>query len=83
MFLQVFFAKTIYFTAMAIISQSNRCFPTKAIDIWLKTNDLEHVFIIGSYFHYAQGFEPASALDISPNPGRSDPMYIIQGRKRL
>lgn len=27
----------------AIISQSNRCFPTKAINIWLNTNDLEHV----------------------------------------
>lgn len=67
---------------LAIISQSNRCFPTKAIDIWLRTNDLEHIFIIGSYFHYAGGFEPAQSIDISPNPGRSDPMYIIQAAKK-
>jgi hypothetical protein len=65
----------------AIISQSNRCFPTKAIDIWLRTNDLEHIFIIGSYFHYAGGFNQPKALEISPNPGRSDPMFIIQASK--
>lgn len=69
---------------MAIMSQSNRCFPTKAINIWLNTNDLEHIFIIGAYFHYAQGFEKPESLDISPKPGlfgQSDPMYIIQARK--
>uniref|UniRef100_A0A7S0Z0W2 Methyltransferase type 11 domain-containing protein n=1 Tax=Hemiselmis tepida TaxID=464990 RepID=A0A7S0Z0W2_9CRYP len=79
-----------------IVSQSNRCFATKAIQIWLNTNDLEHVFIIGSYFHYAGGFKPPKALDISPgkpkegdkNPLASmfgmsmgDPMIIIQGEK--
>lgn len=66
---------------MAIMSQSNRCFPTKAINIWLNTNDLEHVFIIGSYFHYAGGYEKPESLDISPFPGRSDPMFIIQAKK--
>lgn len=65
----------------AIISQSNRCFPSKAIDIWLRTNDMEHIFIIGSYFHYVGGFAPAEAFDISPNPGRSDPMYIVKASK--
>jgi ubiquinone/menaquinone biosynthesis C-methylase UbiE len=67
-----------------IVSQSNRCFPTKAIQIWLNTNDMEHIFIIGSYFHYAGGFTPAAAFDISPSRGAlfgSDPMYIIQGEK--
>jgi hypothetical protein len=67
----------------AIISQSNRCFPTKAINIWLNTNDFEHVFIVGSYFHYATGFENLEAIDISPNPGRSDPLFIIQATKKV
>lgn len=69
---------------MAIISQSNRCFPTKAINIWLNTNDLEHVFIIGSYFHYSKMFEPPESKDISPKAlfGRTDPMFIIQARKK-
>jgi len=67
---------------IAIISQSNRCFPSKAINIWLNTNDIEHVFIIGAYFHYSNGFLPAISVDISPNPGRSDPMFIIQATKK-
>ncbi|KAJ0090965.1 hypothetical protein Patl1_13448 [Pistacia atlantica] len=60
---------------------SNRCFWTKAISIWTSTGDADHVMIVGSYFHYAGGFEPPQAVDISPNPGRSDPMYIVYSRK--
>ncbi|XP_044463702.1 uncharacterized protein LOC123194530 isoform X2 [Mangifera indica] len=66
---------------LAIISFSNRCFWTKAISIWTSTGDADHVMIVGSYFHYAGGFEPPQAVDISPNPGRSDPMYIVYSRK--
>ncbi|KAI3742104.1 hypothetical protein L1987_59784 [Smallanthus sonchifolius] len=65
----------------AIMSFSNRCFWTKAISIWTSTGDADHVMIVGAYFHYAGGFEPPQAVDISPNPGRSDPMYIVHSRK--
>ncbi len=65
----------------AIMTLSNRCFPTKAWQLWLQTNDFEHIFIVGSFFHYAGGFEQPSAVDISPNPGRSDPLYIVQAKK--
>lgn len=66
---------------LAAMSFSNRCFFTKAISIWTSTGDIDHVMIVGSYFHYTGGFEPPRALDISPNPGRSDPMYIVYSRK--
>lgn len=66
---------------LAIMSFSNRCFWTKAISIWTSTGDADHVMIVGSYFHYAGGFEPPQAMDISPNLGRSDPMYIVYSRK--
>ncbi|GAV68315.1 Methyltransf_11 domain-containing protein [Cephalotus follicularis] len=66
---------------LAIMSFSNRCFWTKAISIWTSTGDAEHVMIVGSYFHYAGGFEPPQAEDISPNPGRSDPMYVVYSTK--
>ncbi|KAL3829974.1 hypothetical protein ACJIZ3_018776 [Penstemon smallii] len=66
---------------LAIMSFSNRCFWTKAISIWTSTGDSDHVMIVGSYFHYAGGFEPPKAVDISPNPGRTDPMYIVYSRK--
>ncbi|KAL9253004.1 hypothetical protein AKJ16_DCAP01802 [Drosera capensis] len=66
---------------LAVMSFSNRCFWTKAISIWTSTSDVEHAWIVGSYFHYAGGFEPPQAVDISPNPGFSDPMYIVSSRK--
>ncbi|KAL2630084.1 hypothetical protein R1flu_014770 [Riccia fluitans] len=66
---------------LAAMSFSNRCFFTKAISIWTSTDDLDHIWIVGSYFHYAGGYEPPQALDLSPNPGRTDPMYIVFSRK--
>ena len=65
-----------------ILSMSNRCFPTKAFQIWLQTSDLEHIFIAGSFFHYAELFDAPQSLDISPNPGRSDPLYIVKAAKK-
>ena len=50
----------------AIFALSNRCFPSKAVNIWLHTNDLEHVYVVGAYFHYAGKFKPACASEISP-----------------
>ena len=67
---------------LAVIAISNRCFPTKAFQIWLQTNDLEHVFIIGSFFHYSGLFEAPTAEDRSPNPGRSDPLFIIKAKRK-
>ena len=32
---------------VAMFALSNRCFPTKAVNVWLKTNDLEHVYLVG------------------------------------
>ncbi|CAN6915273.1 unnamed protein product, partial [Brassica oleracea] len=66
---------------LALMSFSNRCFFTKAISIWTSTGDADHALIVGSYFHYAGGYEPPQAVEISPNPGRSDPMYVVYSRK--
>lgn len=67
-----------------IISQSNRCFPSKAIGMWLGMTDRQHLELINGYFQYAGGFEPRKAFDITatlPNNGRSDPMFIIEAIK--
>lgn len=68
----------------AIMSFSNRCFPTKAISIWTQTGDLDHAYIVGSYFHYSVpgGFTEPEGKDISPSPGRSDPMYVVYASKK-
>ncbi|QDZ21194.1 methyltransferase [Chloropicon primus] len=75
---------------VAMMSFSNRCFPTKAISVWTQTGDPDHVLIVGSYFHYAGGFEHPKCKDISPSNwslpfakvlGSGDPMYVVYGKK--
>eukprot|EP00439_Symbiodinium_sp_Y106_P082559 s117_g22.t1 len=70
---------------MVILSTSNRCFPTKAVNIWLQTGDLEHVLIYGSYMHYAGSFEEPEALDLSSplcRLGFQDPVYAATRVRR-
>jgi len=39
---------------MVILSTSDKCFPTKVVRIWSRTNDLEHILIYGSYIHLCE-----------------------------
>ena len=65
-----------------ILSQSNRCFPTKAIAMWLQQSDLQHCLVIAAYFHYSKGWKPAKIFDCSPRgPRTNDPLFIIEGVK--
>lgn len=68
-----------------IISQSNRCFPSKAISMWLQMNDRQHLELINGYFQYAGGFEESrKAFDItasSPDKSYCDPMFIVEAVK--
>ena len=66
----------------AMMSFSNRCFPTKAVSVWTSTGDLDHIWIVGAYFHYAGCFEGLRAEDISPKPGKTDPMYVVYATKQ-
>ncbi|CAD7699092.1 unnamed protein product [Ostreobium quekettii] len=72
---------------LAIMSFSNRYFPTKAIAAWVSSGDSEHIWITGSYFHYSAhgGFEAPVCKDISPKKGWfgiGDPMYVVYSRKK-
>lgn len=67
-----------------IISQSNRCFPSKAINMWLQMNDRQHLELINGYFQYAGGFLERQAFDITatvPNNEIHDPMFIVEATK--
>ncbi len=63
--------------AQFLVTFSNRMFPTKAVAIWRSLNDREHADLIGLYFRLSGRFEGARAYDLSPNPGRSDPLYAV------
>merc|ERR1712217_430720 len=66
---------------VAIMSFSNRCFPTKAIAMWVAdmSDGPGHCQIIGNYFYFNPegGWRDISSADISPDPGRSDPMWVV------
>ena len=63
------------------VSFSNRCFPSKAIALWTSTGEVAHGQIVEAYFHYAGGFHRLEALNLSPNPGKSDPISVVQARR--
>ncbi|GJD11907.1 hypothetical protein Gasu2_60280 [Galdieria sulphuraria] len=66
----------------AYISFSNRCFPTKAVSVWLSaSNDWQRVYIVGSFFHYTEMFDTPTAYDLSPNWGITDPLYMVTANK--
>jgi hypothetical protein len=59
-----------------------------AIALWTATGDADHVWIVGSYFHYSVpgGFEEAKCRDISPKAGlfgKTDPMYVVYAKKAV
>lgn len=49
---------------IALMSFSNRCFPTKAIAMWLQADDIGRLTIVGSYYHYAANWDSIEALDL-------------------
>merc|ERR1719253_2512066 len=65
----------------AIMSFSNRCFPTKAINMWTRTDDSGHIYIVGAYYKFSADWVDAKALDITDRAVRGDPMFVVQGSK--
>ena len=63
----------------AIISFSNRCFPTKAVAIWQALDGAGHAALVQRYLARAGGFATVEALDRSPRGG--DPLYAVIGTR--
>eukprot|EP00811_Abedinium_folium_P004933 NODE_14545_length_1102_cov_4.897436.p1 GENE.NODE_14545_length_1102_cov_4.897436~~NODE_14545_length_1102_cov_4.897436.p1 ORF type:complete len:335 (-),score=107.07 NODE_14545_length_1102_cov_4.897436:97-972(-) len=64
---------------LAVLSFSNRCFPTKVIAAWRESGDVEHCVIAMTYLRYA-GFEAVEAFDVHTGD-YYDPLFVIIGRK--
>ncbi len=45
--------------APAVVTFSDRCFPTKAVAVWQALDDAGHAQLVASYFAAAGGFAPA------------------------
>jgi SAM-dependent methyltransferase len=61
-----------------VVSFSNRCFPTKAVAVWLDTDDEHHVRLVRAYFETAGGW--ADVKDRDRSSGRGDPLYAVWAR---
>ncbi len=67
--------------APLVVTYSNRLFPEKAIALWCAATAEQRARLIAAYFHYAGGWETATAQDRSPQPGfPSDPLYAVWAR---
>lgn len=64
-----------------IVTFSNRCFPTKAVNLWLHTDDQNHLQIVALYFLASGQFADIVYQDRSPGP-QFDPLYAVWGTKR-
>ena len=62
-----------------IVSFSNRCFPTKAVAVWLDTSDEQHLTLVRTYFTAAGGWTDAQAENRSLG-GHGDPLYSVWAR---
>jgi SAM-dependent methyltransferase len=62
-----------------VVSFSNRCFPTKAVAVWLDATDAQHVTLVRAYFEAAGGFTDVTEEDHSP-AGGGDPLYAVWAR---
>ncbi|MBA2534432.1 MAG: methyltransferase type 11 [Rubrobacter sp.] len=66
--------------APLVVTFSNRCFPTKAVEIWHRLDDVGHMRLVEDYFREAGNFEDVRSLDRSPRRLFSDPLYAVVGK---
>lgn len=59
-----------------VVTFSNRCFPTKAVNLWRYTDDDQHKQIVALYFAAANGWRDITMRNASPGPA-SDPLYGV------
>jgi SAM-dependent methyltransferase len=62
-----------------VVSFSNRCFPTKAVAVWLGTTDRQHAELVVAYFEAAGGWSGVTEEDRSPGD-LGDPLYAVWAR---
>ena len=49
---------------VSLMSFSNRCFPSKAVAMWLQADDIGRLTIVASYYHYSAEWNSIEALDL-------------------
>jgi SAM-dependent methyltransferase len=63
-----------------VITFSNRCFASKAVNIWHQLDDRGHIHLVERYLRETGNIEDVRSLDRSPRRLFSDPLYAVVGR---
>jgi SAM-dependent methyltransferase len=63
-----------------VVSFSNRCFPTKAVAIWLSMTDAQHMALVARYFEDGGTWKNITAWQ-KPGGRSSDPLYVVSAVK--
>ncbi len=66
--------------APLVITFSNRCFPSKAVNIWHQLDDEGHMRLVERYLREAGNWRDVQSLDRSPRRLFTDPLYAVVGR---
>ena len=66
--------------APLVVSFSNRCFPTKAVAVWLALDDIGHAALVQRYLETAGNWTGIQKLDRTPDVHGADPLYAVVGR---
>ena len=66
--------------APVAITFSNRCFPTKAVELWHRLDDAGHIRLVEGYLQEGGNFRSIHSLDRSPGRLFSDQLYAVVGR---
>lgn len=67
-----------------VVSFSNRCFPTKAVEIWLSTTDEQHIALVGQYFQLSGNWAELTAQKTNAEEGyprEANPLYVVWAKK--
>jgi SAM-dependent methyltransferase len=71
--------------APLVVTFSNRCFPTKAVHGWLRSDDLGHVAIVEAYVRATEAFDEPESSRRTPDLEtgyRGDPLYAVVATRR-
>lgn len=63
----------------AVVTFSNRCFPTKAIRGWLASDDAQRCAIVASYFSLSWGWTSPTAVQLPTE--EIDPVFAVWARR--
>ena len=74
-----------------IIAFSSRFMAAKAVRLWAEATEGQRLWLAASYLHFATvcgsrgnwRFSSLEALDLSPDPGRSDPLFVVKATKAI